>query len=112
MLTHGPYDYTASEPEVEESECADEQAWQPARASAPTATVATRTTTTACPTTRRRAKIGMWLFLFTEVLLFGALFIVYAVYLHTYTWQFSTARAELSIPIGRVQHARSCSRAR
>ena len=28
----------------------------------------------------RAAKLGMWLFLFTEVLLFGGLFIVYAIY--------------------------------
>jgi len=46
------------------------------------------------------AKIGMWLFLFTEVLLFGTLFIVYAVYLSTFTWQFTTASEELNIPIG------------
>jgi cytochrome c oxidase subunit 3 len=45
-------------------------------------------------------KIGMWLFLFTELLLFGALFIVYGVYLHKFTWHFKEASAELSIPIG------------
>ncbi|MBD3293802.1 MAG: cytochrome c oxidase subunit 3 family protein [Armatimonadia bacterium] len=45
-------------------------------------------------------KIGMWLFLFTEVLLFGTLFIAYAVYLHDFTWQFRTASMELNIPIG------------
>ena len=27
------------------------------------------------------AKLGMWLFLFTELLLFGGLFLLYAVYL-------------------------------
>ncbi|MHC5012231.1 MAG: cytochrome c oxidase subunit 3 family protein [Planctomycetota bacterium] len=46
------------------------------------------------------SKIGMWLFLFTEVLLFGALFITYGAYLSTYTWQFAKASHELSIPIG------------
>jgi len=46
------------------------------------------------------AKMGMWLFLFTEVMLFGALFIVYAVYLSQWTWQFQVASAELNIPIG------------
>jgi cytochrome c oxidase subunit 3 len=46
------------------------------------------------------ARIGMWLFLFTEVLLFGALFIVYAVYLSSYGWQFGRGSAELSIPVG------------
>jgi len=46
------------------------------------------------------AKIGMWVFLLTEVLLFGALFIAYAVYLKTYTWHFSVGSAHLSIPMG------------
>jgi cytochrome c oxidase subunit 3 len=46
------------------------------------------------------AKIGMWLFLFTEVLLFGALFIVYAVYLSMFGWQFGLGSATLSVPIG------------
>ena len=45
-------------------------------------------------------KIGMWLFLFTEVLLFGTLFIVYAVYLSEFTWQFKKGSATLNIPIG------------
>jgi cytochrome c oxidase subunit 3 len=48
------------------------------------------------------SRIGMWLFLATEVLLFGALFIAYAVYLGKYTWQFTSGSAELSIPIGAV----------
>lgn len=46
------------------------------------------------------AKIGMWLFLFTEVLLFGALFIVYAVYLRTYPADFRFASRELHVLIG------------
>lgn len=45
-------------------------------------------------------KMGMWLFLFTELLLFGAVFIAYAVYLETYTWHFTVGSAQLSIPIG------------
>jgi len=45
-------------------------------------------------------KIGMWLFLFTEVLLFGALFIVFAVYLFEFTWQFRQGSSELNIPMG------------
>ena len=48
------------------------------------------------------AKIGMWLFLFTEILLFGTLFLVYAVYSYQFKWQFQTASAELNIPIGAV----------
>lgn len=46
------------------------------------------------------AKIGMWLLLATEVLLFGTLFIAYAVYLARYTWQFRLGAHELSIPVG------------
>lgn len=48
------------------------------------------------------ARIGMWLFLFTEILLFGALFIIYAVYLKQFTWQFTQGSAELSIPMGAI----------
>ena len=45
-------------------------------------------------------KMGMWLFLFTEVLLFGALFIAFAAYLYTYPWEFARAASQLSIPVG------------
>jgi cytochrome c oxidase subunit 3 len=33
-------------------------------------------------------KLGMWLFLFTEVLLFGGMFLLYAVYLARYPQEF------------------------
>lgn len=46
------------------------------------------------------SKIGMWLFLFTEVLLFGVLFIAYAVYLNMYRWDFLEASGHLDRPIG------------
>ncbi len=46
------------------------------------------------------AKLGMWLFLFTEVLLFGGLFVAYAVYLYAHTWQFTEASVELSVLMG------------
>jgi cytochrome c oxidase subunit 3 len=45
-------------------------------------------------------RIGMWLFLFTEFLLFGVLFICFGVYLHTYTWQFEKASGELNALVG------------
>ena len=45
-------------------------------------------------------KIGMWLFLFTEVLLFGALFIAYAMYLSTYRWVFHETSAHLDKILG------------
>ncbi len=50
-------------------------------------------------------KIGMWLFLFTEVLLFGALFIAFAVYLSIYRWDFQEASAHLDMPIGAANTA-------
>lgn len=42
------------------------------------------------------AKLGMWLFLFTELLLFGGLFILYAVYLHRHPQEFISAGAKLN----------------
>lgn len=46
------------------------------------------------------ARFGMWLFLFTELLLFGGLFILYAVYLSRYPQDFVTAGAELDLRFG------------
>lgn len=46
------------------------------------------------------ARMGMWLFLFTELLLFGGLFLVYAVYRHEYYSQFRVAALELNLSIG------------
>jgi cytochrome c oxidase subunit 3 len=51
------------------------------------------------------AKLGMWLFLFTEALLFGTMFIAYATYLHKYTWMFRSASHYLSKPIGAANTA-------
>jgi cytochrome c oxidase subunit III len=46
------------------------------------------------------ARMGMWLFLFTEVLLFGGMFLVYAVYRFQYPDQFRAAALELNTGIG------------
>lgn len=46
------------------------------------------------------SKIGMWLFIFTEMLLFGGLFIVYSVYRFQYSDAFHLAAKELSVTIG------------
>lgn len=46
------------------------------------------------------SRMGMWLFLFTELLLFGGLFILYAVYSNTYSNEFSLAAKHLSTPLG------------
>lgn len=46
------------------------------------------------------AKLGMWLFIFTEILLFGGMFIVYTVYRFKNPVAFHLAHEELSIPMG------------
>jgi len=48
------------------------------------------------------AKLGMWLFLFTELLLFGGMFILYAVYLTRYPHEFSSAGRQLDVVFGTV----------
>ena len=48
------------------------------------------------------AKLGMWLFLFTELLLFGGLFLLYAVYLRRYPVEFAAGGHQLSWVLGTV----------
>jgi cytochrome c oxidase subunit 3 len=48
------------------------------------------------------AKLGMWIFLFTEMLLFGGLFIVYSVYRLRNATAFHLAAQEMSVFIGTV----------
>ncbi len=48
------------------------------------------------------SKLGMWLFLFTEMLLFGGLFLVYSVYRSVHSGEFHEAAKELSTVIGAV----------
>lgn len=48
------------------------------------------------------SKMGMWLFLFTELILFGGLFIMYMVYRVEYTEQFHLAAKELNLALGTV----------
>jgi cytochrome c oxidase subunit 3 len=46
------------------------------------------------------AKFGMWLFLFTEVILFGGLFLLYSVYRTRFPLEFHEAASELSVVLG------------
>jgi len=46
------------------------------------------------------AKIGMWLFLFTEIILFGGLFIVYAAFRSKFPHEFHDAGGELNVVLG------------
>ncbi len=45
-------------------------------------------------------KLGMWIFLFTELFLFGGLFLVYAIFRAKYSADFHVAAAELNAFIG------------
>ena len=47
-------------------------------------------------------KLGMWLFLFTELILFGGLFIIYAVYRFSHGAEFELAANELDRLVGTV----------
>lgn len=46
------------------------------------------------------ARMGMWLFLFTELLLFGGMFLVYSVYRLEYIQQFRIAAMALNTTVG------------
>ncbi len=46
------------------------------------------------------ARLGMWLFLFTELLLFGGLFLLYAVYFKRYPREFAVAGTQLNWVMG------------
>ena len=48
------------------------------------------------------SRMGMWLFLFTELILFGGLFIVYAVYRYSHPSEFHLAAQELDTFVGTV----------
>ncbi len=48
------------------------------------------------------AKLGMWLFIFTELLLFGGLFLVYSVFRAKYPTNFHEGSLELSVTIGAI----------
>lgn len=47
-------------------------------------------------------KLGMWLFLYTEIILFGGLFVLYAVYFSTYTDDFIVGGKKLNRMFGLV----------
>ena len=48
------------------------------------------------------SKLGMWLFIFTELLLFGGLFLVYTVFRAKYPANFHEGSLELSVTIGTI----------
>jgi cytochrome c oxidase subunit 3 len=48
------------------------------------------------------AKLGMWIFIFTEILLFGGLFLVYAIMRNNYSKEFHDAAHHLNAFIGTI----------
>ena len=48
------------------------------------------------------SKLGMWLFIFTELLLFGGLFLVYTVFRAKYPANFHEGSLELNVTIGAI----------
>ena len=48
------------------------------------------------------SKLGIWLFIFTELLLFGGLFVTYAVYRHAHPQAFHMAAQQLDVVIGTI----------
>jgi cytochrome c oxidase subunit 3 len=50
-------------------------------------------------------KTGMWLFLYTEIMLFGGLFVIYANYYYRYTAEFVQGGQSLNTVIGAVNTA-------
>ena len=54
---------------------------------------------------RTGARYGMWFFLFTEILFFGGMFILYSVYRAKYAQDFHAAAAEENLLLGSVNTA-------
>ena len=48
------------------------------------------------------SKLGIWLFIFTELLFFGGLFVTYAVYRHANVQAFHLAAQELDVAVGTI----------
>jgi cytochrome c oxidase subunit 3 len=50
-------------------------------------------------------RMGMWFFLYTEIMLFGGLFVLYAAYFHRYTKDFIIAGNETMLVLGTLNTA-------
>ena len=48
------------------------------------------------------SKLGIWLFIFTELLFFGGLFVTYAVYRHAHPQAFHMAAQQLDVTVGTI----------
>ena len=54
---------------------------------------------------RTGIRIGMWLFLYSEIILFGGLFVLYAAYFHEYPKNFADSWKDLNRIIGSINTA-------
>lgn len=54
---------------------------------------------------RTGIRIGMWLFLYSEIILFGGLFVLYAAYFHEYPKNFADSGKDLNRIIGSINTA-------
>ena len=54
---------------------------------------------------KNAAALGMWLFLATEIMFFGGMFLAYLVYRHAYFNEFATGSRSLNLVIGTVNTA-------
>jgi cytochrome c oxidase subunit III len=54
---------------------------------------------------RKSASVGMWIFIITEVMLFGGLFTAFTVYRHSYTLAFDKGSADMDHVLGAVNTA-------
>jgi cytochrome c oxidase subunit 3 len=54
---------------------------------------------------REGKTMGMWFFLFTEILFFGGMFLLYAIYRYKYEQDFHTGAAEENILLGTINTA-------
>ena len=54
---------------------------------------------------REASSLGMWVFLMTEVMFFGGLFLAYLVYRTTYPEAFAAGSSTLNVPLGAINTA-------
>ena len=78
VVTRGPYPY-------------DDEAREVERWSAETGQI-----------DREGKKMGMWFFLFTEILFFGGMFLLYSIFRYQYAQEFHAAAAEENLVLGTV----------
>ena len=55
---------------------------------------------------KNAASMGMWLFLGTEIMFFGGMFLAYMIYRRWYYPEFVAASRQLNLPIGTGQYGR------